>query len=132
MTVTLDMLKAHPKESDVTNSQLAACVDACLECVTVCGQCADACLSEEMVAELRICIVTNLNCVDICTATASILGRQSSPVLFEAELLRLCRSACGQCADECERHASMHEHCRLCADACRRCERACDQLLQKT
>ena len=32
-------------------------------------------------------------------------------------------------AEECEKHAGMHEHCRICAEACRRCEQACDQLL---
>jgi hypothetical protein len=34
-------------------------------------------------------------------------------------------AACAACGDECERHASMHEHCKICADACRRWEQAC-------
>lgn len=34
------------------------------------------------------------------------------------------------CADECERHAQMHEHCRICADHCRECARMCEGLLQ--
>ena len=33
------------------------------------------------------------------------------------------------CADECERHAAYHAHCRVCADVCRRCRKACDDLL---
>jgi hypothetical protein len=38
--------------------------------------------------------------------------------------------ACRLCADECERHAGRHEHCRLCAQACRTCEHACRHLMQ--
>jgi hypothetical protein len=33
------------------------------------------------------------------------------------------------CAEECERHAEHHDHCRVCAEACRRCEEACSALL---
>ena len=33
--------------------------------------------------------------------------------------------ACRLCAQECDDHASRHEHCRVCAEACRACERAC-------
>jgi hypothetical protein len=41
------------------------------------------------------------------------------------QLLEVCAAACRTCAEECERHAGHHEHCRICAEACRRCERAC-------
>ncbi|MEQ7739658.1 four-helix bundle copper-binding protein [Escherichia coli] len=44
-------------------------------------------------------------------------------------MLEACRTACGACAEECERHAAMHDHCQICAEACRRCEQACDALL---
>jgi hypothetical protein len=37
--------------------------------------------------------------------------------------------ACLACAEECDRHAAHHQHCRLCAEACRRCKKACDDLL---
>jgi hypothetical protein len=40
-----------------------------------------------------------------------------------------CSLACSKSAEECERHAAHHEHCRLCADVCRRCKRACDALI---
>ncbi len=33
------------------------------------------------------------------------------------------------CAEECERHAAHHEHCRVGARVCRSCEAACDALL---
>src|SRR3954464_6304485 len=36
-------------------------------------------------------------CIDACT-----------------ECAQACTAACAACGDECEQHASMHEHCRLC------------------
>ena len=40
-----------------------------------------------------------------------------------------CAAACRRCAEECEQHASAHDHCRICAEACHRCAAACDALL---
>jgi hypothetical protein len=37
--------------------------------------------------------------------------------------------ACLACAEECDRHAAHHEHCRVCAAVCRRCKQACDELV---
>ena len=37
---------------------------------------------------------------------------------------------CGLCAEECEKHASTHEHCRICAEHCHRCEQACSEAVQ--
>ena len=84
-----------------------------------------------MVAELTKCIRTNLDCADLRATTANVLSRHTG---YDANLTRAtleaCRQACATCADECEKHASMHEHCQVCAEACRRCEQACAQLLQ--
>ena len=40
-------------------------------------------------------------------------------------MIDACAVACRTCAEECERHAQMHMHCKHCAEACRECERAC-------
>jgi hypothetical protein len=63
-------------------------------------------------------------------ATARILARQTDTGrAIRHRQLEACLIACGECAEECERHAHHHEHCRLCAGTCRRCERACQDLL---
>jgi hypothetical protein len=84
-----------------------------------------------MVAELRKCIRTNLDCADVCAATGRVLSRHTA---YDADLtravLQACAQACRSCGDECSSHAEMHEHCRICAEACRRCERACERLLE--
>ena len=128
---TKEMLEAHPWPGHVDREVLARCIEACFACGQTCTGCADACLSEDMVADLRKCIRLDLDCADICLATGAVLTRQTE---YDAGMskaqIESCREACRTCAEECESHAEMHEHCRICAEACRKCERACEELLQ--
>ncbi|MBE2267837.1 MAG: four-helix bundle copper-binding protein [Anaerolinea sp.] len=126
-----EMLESHKRGADSRElDPLTECVKACFECAEYCTICADACLSEDMVADLRYCIRTDLDCADICLATGRMAARQTKPSreIMRAQL-QACMTACRVCAEECERHADHHEHCRLCAQACRRCENACQGLL---
>ena len=130
MTHAREMLNATVADFDFDPDALARCIAACLDCSQTCTACADACLAEESVAELRRCIRLDLDCADVCDATGRIVSRQTA---FEPEMaraaLRACAEACRLCGEECERHASHHEHCRVCAEACRRCEQACNNVL---
>ena len=121
-----DMIATHPDVRGNMSQPLVRCIEECLECAQTCISCADACLAEEMVQQLRQCIRLNLDCADVCTSTGALATRRTGgnePVLRMS--LELCELACRRCAEECERHASKHEHCRICAESCRRCERAC-------
>jgi hypothetical protein len=122
------MLETHPRAT--ADEALARCIEQCFACAVTCTSCADACLAEKDVQELVRCIRLNLDCADVCVATGRVLTRQTSP---ESQLVRVmletCAQACRVCAQECERHADHHEHCRICAEACRRCEQACQELL---
>lgn len=130
MTTTAEMLKAHPAGTGPDHDLLVRAVDALVECSLVCTACADACLSEDMVAELRRCIRTDLDCADICDTTARVLARRTAvDVAVTRAHLQACIAACRACGDECAQHADMHEHCRICAEACRACEAACTALL---
>ena len=125
------MLETYPKDlGGIDQDKLADCIAACFECAQVCTACADACLSEDMVAELTKCIRTNLDCADQCATTGRALSRHTG---YDANLTRAfleaCAAACKACAEECEQHADMHEHCKVCAEVCRRCEQACRDLL---
>lgn len=125
------MLETYPADlGGVDRQVLAKCIEACFDCAQTCTACADACLSEQAVAELVRCIRTNLDCADICATTGRVLSRHTG---YDANLTRAqleaCAQACRSCADECGRHAHVHEHCRVCAEACRRCAHACDELL---
>ena len=131
MTHVTSMLDTYPGDiGGVDQQALAECIAACFECAQTCTACADACLAEDMVAELTECIRKNLDCADVCAATGRVLTRraETDPALVRS-LVEAGRAACAACADECEKHAGMHEHCRVCAEACRRCEAACAALL---
>jgi Domain of Unknown Function (DUF326) len=128
MTVQ-EMLRTHP--SAPTDAEtLARCIEECFACAQSCTACADACLGEPDVAELTRCIRLNLDCADVCEATGKILSRQTEAQTdLLIAIVQTCVEACRVCAEECERHAAHHEHCRVCAEACRRCEQACEAAL---
>ncbi|MFY1687041.1 four-helix bundle copper-binding protein [Plantactinospora sp. WMMB782] len=129
-STTMPMLETYPKSINLDRAKLAAAIDALNDCAQACTACADACLSEDMVAELTKCIRTDLDCADICTSTARVLSRHTGyDANISRTLLEACATACRACGDECARHADKHEHCRICADACYACERACRALL---
>lgn len=121
-----EMIRTHPHAQRMSNDLLIRCVEECYDCAQICTSCADACLGESMVADLRQCIRLDLDCADICIATGTIATRRTGmndDVLNR--MLDACATACRVCAEECERHASQHDHCRICAEACHRCEKAC-------
>ncbi|GAA4429125.1 four-helix bundle copper-binding protein [Georgenia halophila] len=124
------MMETYPATINLDRDLLAGTIDVLVECAQTCTACADACLSEEMVAELRKCIRSNLDCADICATTSRVLSRHTG---YDANITRAqleaCIQACRSCGDECARHAEMHEHCRICAEQCRACQEACTELL---
>jgi hypothetical protein len=132
MSYAKQMLDTYPRTFKVDAQLLAEVTDAVADCGQACAACADACLSEEQVAELVKCVRLNLDCADVCTATVGVLSRQTE---YDAHvtraLLRACAQVCKSCGDECVRHAQQMgmEHCRICAEACGRCEEACNRLL---
>jgi hypothetical protein len=72
------MLKTHPDDLvGIDQDKLAECIAPCFDCAQVCTACADACLAEDMVADLRTCIRTNLDCADICGTTGRAISRQT-------------------------------------------------------
>jgi len=132
MTAAAEMLRTYPADlGEVNRDALVRCIEQCLFCAQACTACSDACLSEsdDELVMLRKCIRSNEDCADICAITARVLSRHTG---YDAKvthsILQACATICCSCGDECERHASRHEHCRVCAEVCRRCEQACQEL----
>jgi hypothetical protein len=125
-----DMVEAHPRPSALDRELLLRCIEDCTLCGATCTSCADADLAEPDVREMVRCVRLCLDCADACDATGRILIRQTEadPDVLGATL-EFCLVACRTCAEECEKHASHHEHCRICAEVCRRCQQACRELL---
>jgi hypothetical protein len=130
MQVVQELL-ANDKTHSVTFAEiLAECIEACASCEFACNACSDACLLEPDIDKLRRCIRLNLDCVDICAATARLLTRRQTVDKHLHAQLEACARVCASCDEECRRHAASHEHCRVCADACRICEEHCRGLLK--
>jgi hypothetical protein len=127
---TAAMLDTHPSSATLDRDALARAIDACLACSQTCTACADACLAEPDVSEMVRCIRDDLDCADVCQATARILTRQTAgdPHLTRA-VLEACIQACSTCAASCGEHREHHEHCRICADVCEACGQACRAVL---
>lgn len=123
------MLDTYPRTADIDAGVLAAAIDALIDCAQACNADTAADLTEPDLAEMITCIRLCLDCVDVCTATAGVLGRLNGydPTVIRP-LVEACIAVCRTCGDECERHAHM-PHCQVCAQACRRCEQACRDLL---
>lgn len=112
------------------NVTLHECIDATSDCAIACDACASACLREGNVEALLDCVRLCLDCADLCHAVTRMLARVPDlDSRLVPEQLELCRLASVLCAEECERHASQHEHCRICAEACRKNDVACACLL---
>lgn len=103
----------------MTNQQYQKCIDACIECATVCNHCAVSCLEEKDVQHLTKCIRLDLECAVICRTSAELMSVGS---VYSKQICKICAAICNACADECEKHAAMGmEHCKECAEACRAC-----------
>jgi hypothetical protein len=122
------MLTAHRDVKGKESEALIRCIEQCYACAQACTACADACLAEDMVQQLRQCIRLNLDCADVCSATGAMASRRTgSNSQILRQMIEVCAAACRACGEECDRHASQHEHCRICAEVCRSCAQACDE-----
>ena len=71
------MIASHPHVQGGTADRLLRCIEECYGCAQTFTSCADACLAEDMVDQLRQCIRLNLDCADICAAAGSITSRRT-------------------------------------------------------
>lgn len=104
--VTKEMIATHPDVRGGVNQALIDAIDAAYECAQSCTSCADACLAEEMVAQLRQCIRLNLDCADVCAVMATVGNRRTgSNEEVSRKMLDVCITACRLCGEECAQHA---------------------------
>lgn len=127
-----EMISTHPHVQGSTADRLIQFIEEAYGCAQTCTSCADACLAEDMVAELRQCIRLNLDCADICAAAGAMASRRTgSNVEVLRAVIQACGEACRRCGEECQGHAEKHEHCRICAETCKRCSEACKAALNE-
>jgi len=120
MSYARQMLDTYSRTFNVDADVLAAAIDALSDCVQACNADNAADLSEPNVTEMVTCIRLCLDCVDVCAATAGVIGRQTD---YDANVGRLRRrpgsAACGR-AVRTHRRSSCRWPRRPPAAACRR------------
>ncbi len=128
-----DMIDSHPQAIAGSKRDTWACaIEACLDCGQASTACADACLAEGNVEQLRSVVRSALDNADACFAAAKILSRLTAgKSAMLTTQLSSCLDLVRNCETECNDHAKMHEHCRVCADSCRACENALSAVLTK-
>lgn len=130
MAAVPEMLQTHPQKPTTHFDEIRAAIEACFETAQTATICADSCIGEENIAELRECIRLDLDCAEFCAATGRLIARQTHPQPdFWRAALQACIQACRSCAAECAKHAAHHEHCRINQESCERCMAACQRLL---
>jgi hypothetical protein len=96
-------------ETEAALDTLLLATDACFDCAHACRACADACLGEERLVELRSCIQVCLDCADVCFATGDLVMRRATrtgPVLqregFGERVMELMFKTCAEVCRCCE------------------------------
>lgn len=125
-----EMISKHPHVEGHLNDSLSKAIEELLSCAQVCTSCADACLGEDNVADMRQCIRLNLDCADVCFAAASVATRRtgSNEEVIKA-MLQAAVTSTRKCGDMCGEHASMMEHCRVCHESCEAARKAVEDAL---
>jgi ferredoxin len=85
MSYARQMLDTYPRTFNVDADLLAATIDALGDCAQACNADNAADLSEQNVVEMITCIRLCMDCVDVCTATLRVIGRQTQ---YDASLTR--------------------------------------------
>jgi len=126
------MLKLHPRSSEVDIEELSDTIMSIYTCAASCNICADACLAEEDVGGLADCIRMTLHCAQSCSTTGDVLSRitETDRDALSAQV-NACIAMCEACAKECGKHAEKYEHCQACGYLCKECAARCSDFLRQ-
>ena len=71
------MIRSYPHVKGDSNDALLRAAEAAYACAQTCTSRADACLGEEMLADLTQCIRLDLDCADVCAAAGTVATRRT-------------------------------------------------------
>ena len=113
-------MSQQPSDESVLSSQVADCIQVCLNSHAVCLDTAMSLLQkgEEYADPVRIL----LDCSEVCATNAHFMMR-NSPV--SGSVLQPCAQVCNHCAEVCDEIGEND-----CADACRASATSCQQLVK--
>lgn len=89
-------------------------IEAATQCAKECDMCIVDCVRNNDVARLRECILSCLDCADLCRTAISLMSRTSE---HSREFLEFSREAINQCRDICKKCKDVPT-CVTCSQAC--------------
>lgn len=112
--------------SMVDMATMQECIEACSACEQACTMCSDASMGMEMAR----CSSMSGSCADVCNTMMRMMMRPAGfDMATMMAMLEATVTSARACADECGKHADMHEHCKMCAQACMDCAAACEKMM---
>src|SRR5262249_36193132 len=104
------------------NTQMQQCIEACLNCHSVClreamNHCLETGGRHTEPGHFRLM----LNCAEICQTSANFMLSHSE---LHAKVCGVCAEVCTACASSCEAVGDMD----ACVQVCRRCAESCQQM----
>jgi hypothetical protein len=99
-------------------------MEALMNCAAACENCVSVCINDGK--PLSCCHIC-LDCADICMTLFRLEAHNST---FLKAMYKICADICDACANECEKHADYHPHCKASMYASRDCAEMCRALSQ--
>lgn len=131
MLATRELFDSMAVKGQLSSEDIAATVDALLQCQGAVTACAEAMLDEAHTENLMPAVRRDMDCADVVEATRRVLtrGNEADTSLLRAQL-EACALACEHSNALCAQHAGHHDHCRICSEATRECAQMCRRLLK--
>ncbi|ANS65681.1 hypothetical protein SLINC_3457 [Streptomyces lincolnensis] len=104
----------------VMSKEMQDCVEACMNCHSLCEETMSACMQKGGQAQMQI-MRALIDCAETTRMCADMMMRRSP---LHADMCAMCAKACEMCAEAC---MSMPDDPQMmrCAEACRRCVETC-------
>ena len=108
--------------------KMQECIEACSAAAQAATMCADACAG--MGGDMARCSAMCANTADMALTMMRFMLRPNGYDMTSMQgMLQGCMAMGMACAEECMRHADMHDHCRICASACQQMVDACRSMM---
>jgi len=107
-----------------TTVKVQECIDACVECASVCNETLAHCLQEggRHVEPSHIKLL--IGCAEICQVSGNFMLRGSP---LSRQVCQVCAEVCERCAESCGGFNGDNQM-RRCAEMCRKCAEICQQM----
>jgi hypothetical protein len=107
------------KKTTIMSRKYTDSMEVFMACAAACENCVSVSIND---GKPMSCCPLCMDCADVCMLAFRLEAHNST---YLKDVCRVLATICDACAEECEKHAGYHAHCRACAEACRKCAETC-------